>query len=160
MKAECVRGTKAFIHAAGGLLECLRSLYFFFADHLITDLWLNMDPAHCSSNRVAASEQNIACAVRRRRCRCYLLRCAEDVSVVLAEPAHAGQPSQRARQLVPVQGPEVGPPQREFPPRAEPLLEHETEHRREREEIFSPPRKWTVVLWSEQSQNTRNQIIG
>lgn len=54
------------------------------------------------------------------------------MSVVLAEPAHAGEPSERARQLVPVQGPEVGPAQGEFPPRAEPLLEHEAKHRRGR----------------------------
>lgn len=54
------------------------------------------------------------------------------MSIILAEPAYPGEPSERTRQLVPVQRPEVGPPQGEFPPRAKPLLEHETEQQKGR----------------------------
>lgn len=62
----------------------------------------------------------------------HLFSCAEDVGVVLTEPADSGQTSQSPGELVPVQGAEVGPSQREFPPRTNPLLKHETETQEER----------------------------
>lgn len=54
------------------------------------------------------------------------------MSVVLAEPANAGQPSEGARELVAMQRPEVGPADGELFPGAEALLEHETEHQTRR----------------------------
>lgn len=65
-------------------------------------------------------------------CSVYLLRCAEDVSVVLAEPSYTSETSKCSRQLVPMQRPEVSPPQRKFLPRANSLLKHETKHKRGR----------------------------
>jgi len=62
----------------------------------------------------------------------YLLRCAKDVSVVLAEPSNTSETSQRSGELVAMQRPEVGPSQRKLSPRADTLLKHETEERRER----------------------------
>ena len=46
----------------------------------------------------------------------YLLRSAEDVCVVLAEPADPGETTQSAGQLVPMQCPEIGPTQWELLP--------------------------------------------
>lgn len=63
-------------------------------------------------------------------CYVYLLRCAEDVSVVLAEPSNASETSQRSGELITMQSPKVGPSQRKLPPRADTLLKHETKHKR------------------------------
>lgn len=46
----------------------------------------------------------------------YLLRCAEDVSIVLTKPPNTSEASQRSRELVAMQSPEVGPSQRKLPP--------------------------------------------
>lgn len=62
----------------------------------------------------------------------YLLGHAEDVSVILAKPANPGQSAQRSGQLVTVEGPEVGPSQRKFPPGTNALLKHKTEHKKKR----------------------------
>lgn len=63
-------------------------------------------------------------------CHVYLLRCAEDVSIVLAELSNTSETSQRSGVLVTMQRPEVGPSQRKLPPRANTLLKHETENKR------------------------------
>lgn len=55
----------------------------------------------------------------------YLLRCAENVSIVLAEPSNASKTAERARELVTVQRPKVCPSQRKLPPGANTLLKHE-----------------------------------
>ncbi len=43
-----------------------------------------------------------------------LLRWADDVSVVLGEAAHPQQPVQHAGSFIPIDGPELGPPQRQL----------------------------------------------
>lgn len=62
-------------------------------------------------------------------CCLYLLGCAEDVSIVLAEAANSSETAERSRELVAMQRPEVGPSQRKLFPRADALLKHQTEHR-------------------------------
>lgn len=42
----------------------------------------------------------------------YLIDSTEDVSIVLLEPPHPGQSGESSRQLVTMQDPEVGHPQR------------------------------------------------
>lgn len=63
-------------------------------------------------------------------CYVYLLRGAEDVSIILAEPSNTSETSQCSRELVAMQRPKVGPSQRKLPPRANTLLEHEAEHKK------------------------------
>lgn len=58
-------------------------------------------------------------------CDHHLIHPAEDVSVVLLEAPNSGQTSQRSRQLVSVQDAEISQPQRELPPRARPVAEHQ-----------------------------------
>lgn len=62
----------------------------------------------------------------------YLLRCAEDVSIILAEPSNTSETSQRSRELIAMQRPKVGPSHRKLPPRANTLLKHETKHKKEK----------------------------
>lgn len=56
----------------------------------------------------------------------YLLRSAEDVSVILAEPPNPGQTSKGAGELVAMQRPKVGPSDGKLLPGAKALFEHET----------------------------------
>lgn len=63
----------------------------------------------------------------------YLIRCAEDVSVVLAEPSNPSETHERSGELVTVQRPEVGPPQRQLPPGAHTLFKHQTKHKKQSE---------------------------
>lgn len=63
-------------------------------------------------------------------CQVYLLRCAEDVSIILAEPANTSEASQRSGALIAMQRPEVGPSQGKLPPRANPMFKHETGHKK------------------------------
>ena len=46
----------------------------------------------------------------------YLLRCAEDVSVILAEPSNTSETSQCSGELITMQCPEVSPSQRKLLP--------------------------------------------
>lgn len=55
----------------------------------------------------------------------HLIHGAENVSVVLLKAPHSRQPGQSSRQLVPVQDPEICQPQRQLPPRARPVTEHQ-----------------------------------
>ena len=63
-------------------------------------------------------------------CCVYLLGCAEDVSIILAESSNTSETSQRSGELITMQRPKVGPSKRKLPPRAYPLLKHETKHKR------------------------------
>lgn len=63
-------------------------------------------------------------------CYVYLLRCTEDVSIVLAEPSDTSQTSQCSRELITMERSKVSPSQGKLPPRANTLLKHETKHKR------------------------------
>lgn len=62
-------------------------------------------------------------------CYVYLLRRAEDVSIILAEPSNSSETSQCSRELVAVQRPEVGPSHGKLPPRADTLLKHKAKQK-------------------------------
>ncbi len=68
---------------------------------------------------------NIACKIAENYWCGNLIHGAENVSVVLLETPYSGQPSERSWQLVSVQDPEVSQPQRELPPWARPVAEHQ-----------------------------------
>lgn len=93
-----------------------------------------------SQNNLRSLQKNVAAekkdlkgknnvCVTRMHC-VYLLRCAEDMSIILAEPSNTSETSQRTGELVTMQCPKVGPSQRELPPRANTLLKHETKHKK------------------------------
>ncbi len=55
-----------------------------------------------------------------------LVHRAEDVCVVLLETSDSGQARKSSRQLVTVQDPKISQTQRQFPPRARPVVKHQT----------------------------------
>lgn len=57
----------------------------------------------------------------------HLIRCTEDVSVILLEAPQPGQSPETARGLGPVQGPEVCQSQRQLSPGSGPVSEHQAE---------------------------------
>ena len=57
----------------------------------------------------------------------HLIRCTEDVSVILLEAPQPGQSPQTARGLGPVQGPEVRQAQGKLSPGSGPVSEHQAE---------------------------------
>lgn len=63
-------------------------------------------------------------------CYVYLLRCAEDVSIILTEPSNTSETCKRSRQLVAMQRPKVSPSHRKLSPRANTLLKHKTKHKK------------------------------
>ena len=54
-----------------------------------------------------------------------LVHGAEDVSIVLLEPTHAGQSSQSTRQLIAVQRSKIGQAQRQLSPRSDTVVEYQ-----------------------------------
>jgi len=62
----------------------------------------------------------------RRGSGTHLVRCTEDVGIVLLEPADSCQTRQSARQLVAMQNTKVGKADWQLSPRPRPMIKHQT----------------------------------
>jgi hypothetical protein len=59
----------------------------------------------------------------------HLFHGAEDVSIILLESPHSGEPRQGTGELISVQDTKVGKSQRHFSPRSRAVVEHQTKIR-------------------------------
>lgn len=82
--------------------------------------------SHSSSKAPRAAGWHEAPWLRFARAAVHLFQRAEDVSVILLETPHTGQPTQRPRQLVSVKNSKISKPKRHLPPGPWAVGKHQT----------------------------------